>query len=137
MINEKRNAVRKSLERIHAIRGQGIGAAFAVHRGLGPGLLESADQTCRAYTPTKRGIAMERQKAMPVAYEEGSLDCGYRVDLLVERAVLGEDKAVDRFEPIPEAKRLASLKLSGRRVGLLIHFKVPVLKAGLRRRIHG
>ncbi len=115
-----------------------IGAAIAVHRELGPGLLESAyDEACLAYELTERGLNVERQKSLPVIYREVLLDCGYRIDLLVEEQIVVELKTVERVEPIHEAQLLSYLKLSGCKVGLLINFNVKVLKNGIRRLVFG
>lgn len=113
-----------------------IGAAIAVHRALGPGLLESAYEACLAYELMERGLKVERQKGLPVTYQGVQLDCGYRIDLLVEKQVVVELKAVERFEPIHEAQLLSYLKLSGCKVGLLINFNVSVLKNGIRRFVY-
>lgn len=114
-----------------------IGAAMAVHRELGPGLLESTYEACLAYELIERGLAVERQKELPVMYRGVKLDCGYRIDLLVEGAVVVELKAVERLEPIHEAQLLSYLKLSGCKVGLLINFNVRVLTHGIRRLVNG
>jgi len=113
-----------------------IGAAMAVHRELGPGLLESTYEACLAYELAKRGLAVERQKELPVKYRGVKLDCGYRIDLLVEEKVIVELKAVERLQPIHIAQVLSYLKLSGCNVGLLINFNVKVLKDGIRRLIN-
>jgi GxxExxY protein len=113
-----------------------IGAAIAVHRELGPGLLESAYEACLVYEVAERGLAVERQKALPIKYRNVKLDCGYRIDLLVEGKVIVELKAVERLEPIYEAQVLSYLKLSGCKVGLLINFNVKVLKNGIRRLVN-
>ena len=110
-----------------------IGAAICVHRELGPGLLESAYEACLAYELTERKLQIERQKALPVMYRGVELDCGYRIDLLVENHVVVELKAVESLEPIHDAQLLSYLKLSGCEVGLLINFNVKVLKDGIRR----
>jgi len=110
-----------------------IGAAIDVHRALGPGLLESAYQACLVFELVDRGLRVERQKPLPVVYREVRLDCGYRLDLLVDERVIVEIKAVDRLMPIHEAQLLSYLKLSGCKVGLLINFNVKVLKSGIRR----
>jgi GxxExxY protein len=110
-----------------------IGAAIEVHRALGPGLLESAYEACLAFELAQRGLRVERQKPLPVIYREIELDCGYRLDLLVEEAVIVEVKAVDRLMPIHQAQLLSYLKLSDCRVGLLINFNVKLLKDGIRR----
>ena len=116
-------------ELTHAI----IGAAIEVHRALGPGLLESAYEECLARELSLRGLQFERQKPVPVVYKEVKLDCGYRLDFLVEGKVVIELKAVEALAPIHDAIVLTYLRLSGCRLGLLINFHVPVLKDGVRR----
>ncbi|MCD6455457.1 MAG: GxxExxY protein [Methanophagales archaeon] len=120
-------------ERLNRITEGIIGAAIEVHRDLGPGLLESAYETCLAFELVERGLKVEQQKPLPVVYREVKLDCGYRLDLLVEEAVIVEVKAVDRLAPIHKAQLLSYLRLSGCKVGLLINFNVKVLKDGIRR----
>ena len=110
-----------------------VGAAMAVHKALGPGLLESAYEACLAFELAERELALEQQKAMPVTYRGVKLDCGYRLDLLVEGQVIVELKAVDKLQPIHEAQLLSYLKLSGCQVGLLINFNVKILRYGIRR----
>ena len=118
---------------INDLTNQIIGAAIAVHRDLGPGLLESAYEACLAFELAKRGLRVEQQKPLPVHYQGVDLDCGYRIDLLVEKRVIVELKAVERLEPIHNAQLLSYLKLSGLRLGLLINFNVLVLKNGIKR----
>ena len=120
-------------ERLDRITEGIIGAAIEVHRNLGPGLLESAYESCLAFELVERGLKVEQQKPLPVVYREVKLDCGYRLDLLVEEAVIVEVKAVDRLAPIHKAQLLSYLRLSGCKVGLLINFNVKVLKDGIRR----
>lgn len=110
-----------------------IGAAIEVHRNIGPGLLESAYEECIAYEMRLLELNFERQVPLPVTYKGVSLDCGYRLDYLVERAVVLELKAVDALVPIHEAQLLTYLKLGGWTIGLLINFNVPVLKQGVKR----
>lgn len=110
-----------------------IGAAIDVHRALGPGLLESAYEACLAFELAQHGLKVEQQKPLPIVYREVRLDCGYRLDLLVEGQVIVEIKAVDNLLPIHQAQLLSYLKLSGCKVGLLINFNVQVLKNGVRR----
>jgi len=112
-----------------------IGAAIEVHRQLGPGLLESAYEECLCHELHLRGLAFERQVALPVSYKGLQLDCGYRIDLIVEREVVVELKAVEKILPIHEAQLLTYLKISGKHVGLLINFDVPLLTQGIIRRI--
>lgn len=110
-----------------------IGAAIEVHRHLGPGLLESAYETCPAYELEQIGLTVERQKALPLVYKEIRLDQGYHLDLLVERTVIVELKVVERITPVHEAQVLSYLRFSGCEVGLLINFNVKLLKNGIRR----
>jgi GxxExxY protein len=112
-----------------------IGAAIEVHRELGPGLLESTYEECLCYELRKRGIGFQRQVALPVVYKEVCLDCGYRLDILVENAVVLELKAVEKLEAVHEAQLLTDLRLSKMKVGLLMNFNVPVLKDGIIRRV--
>lgn len=113
-----------------------LGAAIAVHRELGPGLLESAYEACLAYELVERGLHVEKQKALPITYRGINLDCGYRLDLLVENAVIVELKAVERLEAIHEAQLLSYLKLSQCPIGLLLNFNVIELRQGIRRLVH-
>jgi GxxExxY protein len=104
-----------------------------VHRALGPGLLESAYEACLVYELAQRGLKVEQQKPIPLVYKSVRLDCGYRLDLLVENTIIIEIKAVEELHPIHEAQLISYLKLSGFRVGLLINFNVRLLKDGIRR----
>jgi GxxExxY protein len=115
------------------LTGEVIGAAIEIHRTLGPGLLESAYEECFCYELQLRNINFERQKPLPVVFKEVSLDCGYRLDLLVMNALVVEIKAVETLLPIHEAQLLTYLKLGGWNIGLLINFNVPVLKNGIKR----
>ena len=110
-----------------------IGAAIEVHRALGPGLLKSTYEECMAREMQLSELTFERQVPLPVAYKGVKLDCGYRLDFLVERAVVLELKSTDTLRPIHEAQPLTYLRLGGWTVGLLINFNVPVLKNGIRR----
>jgi len=112
-----------------------LGAAVAVHRALGPGLLESAHQECLCYELSKRGVQFQRQVPLPIRYREVSLDCGYRLDIVVEAEVIVELKSVATLLPIHEAQLLTYLRLSGIRVGLLLNFNVARLKDGILRRV--
>ena len=121
---------------INSIPESIISAAIAVHRELGPGLLESAYESCLVYELLQQGLTVERQKALPVTYRGVKIDCGYRIDLLVEDAVIVELKAVERIDPIHEAQLLSYLKLSGYQIGLLINFNVRMLKQGIKRLVN-
>jgi GxxExxY protein len=114
-----------------------IGAAIAVHRELGPGLLESAYEACLVYELRQRGVRVEQQIPRPVFYKGLQLECGYRLDLLVEDQVIVELKAVEALLPIHEAQLLTYLKLRKLRLGLLINFNVPILKNGIKRLLNG
>jgi GxxExxY protein len=113
-----------------------IGAAIEVHRELGPGLMESAYEECLCHELSARGLAFQRQVPLPVRYKKVKLDCGYRMDLVVDQVVVLELKAVDALHPLHEAQRITCLKLSGLPVGLLINFNVGVLKDGIVRRVN-
>jgi len=112
-----------------------IGAAIEVHRQLGPGLLESAYEECLCHELHLLGLAFERQVDLPVSYKGLRLDCGYKIDLIVEREVILELKSVEKLLPVHEAQLLTYLKLSGKHVGLLINFNVPRLTQGIVRRV--
>ena len=120
-------------QELDGIVGRIIGAAIVVHRQLGPGLLESTYEACLAYELTEIGLSVERQKELPVVYRGIRIDCGYRIDLLVERRVVLELKAVEKMQPIHEAQLLSYLKLSSCKVGLLINFNVRLLCEGIKK----
>jgi len=107
-----------------------IGAAIEVHRALGPGLLESAYEECLCHELHLREITFERQLPLPVRYKNVSLDCGYRLDLVVEHVLVPEIKCVEHVLPVHEAQLLTYLKMTGKRVGLILNFNVPVLARG-------
>ena len=110
-----------------------IGGAIEVHRSLGPGLLESAYQACLAREMALRGLSFEQEMPLHLEYKGLQLDCGYRLDFLVEQTVILELKTVEALLPIHEAQLLTYLKLAGIKIGLLINFNVPVLKNGIKR----
>ena len=112
---------------------QVVDAAFSVHSKLGPGLLESVYETCLAHELSKRGIKTERQKRLPVGYDELHLDAGLRLDMLVGDSVVVELKAVEKVLPVHFSQLLTYLKLSGYRLGLLINFNSPLIKDGITR----
>ena len=122
--------------KINDVTEQIIAAAIDVHRELGPGLLESTYEACLVFELAERSLHVERQKALPVTYKGVRIDCGYRIDLLVDRQVIVEIKAVQALDAIHEAQLLSTLKLSGCHVGLLINFNVKLLKNGLRRLVN-
>ncbi len=110
-----------------------IGAAMDVHRVLGPGLLESAYESCLAHELTERRIGYERQKVLPVLYKGLRVESGYRIDLLIENVLVVELKAVEATLPVHEAQLLTYLRLGGWKLGLLLNFNVPLLKDGIKR----
>ena len=116
-----------------AITSDIISSAIKIHRRLGPGLLESAYEACLAYELQKLGRKIERQKPVPLYYEEVKLDCGFRADLVVDNTVAVELKCKEALHPVDEAQLLSHLRLLDRPIGLLINFHVLVLKDGIRR----
>jgi len=110
-----------------------IGFAIEVHKALGPGLLENTYQECLYYKLKKEGLKVEKEKPMPVIFEEVKLECGYRIDLLVEDKVVIELKSVEVLNDVHVAQTLTYMKLGGYKLGLLINFNVPLLKYGVRR----
>lgn len=113
-----------------------IGCAITVHKELGPGLLESAYQECLCYELLKQGLRVEKEKALPLVYNDVKLDIGYRIDLLVEGKVIVEIKSVDHLNDVHMAQVLTYLKLSNNKIGLLINFNVSQLTKGLKRVIN-
>ncbi len=110
-----------------------IGCAFKVHKQLGPGLLESTYEVCLNYELTNAGVNAERQKELPLVYNDIKLEAGYRIDLLVEKKVIVEIKAVEAIAPVHKAQILTYMKLSGAKLGLLINFNTTDLKEGIQR----
>lgn len=113
-----------------------IGAAIEVHKNLGPGLLESAYEECLCHELNLRGIKFERQKPLPLHYKGKVLDCGYRLDLLVDNSIVVELKSCEKIEPIHKAQLLTYLKLSKLNLGLLLNFNVPVMRDGVVRLVN-
>ena len=112
---------------------QVIGFAIEIHRHLGPGLLESTYEECVCYELNENGIRFKRQVPLPVVYKSVRLDCGYRIDIVVEERLILELKSTERLLPIHEAQVLTYMRLSGIPTGLLLNFNTPVLKDGIRR----
>ena len=115
------------------LTGAIIGMAIEVHRELGPGLLESAYEECLAHELRQSTVKFARQKPVPVTYKGLELDCGYRIDLLVEDQLVIELKSVEELIPLFDAQILTYMKLADKSIGLLINFNVPVLKSGIKR----
>jgi GxxExxY protein len=116
---------------ISNLTGEVIGAAIEVHKHLGPGLLESAYEECLCHELRLREIAYERQKPLAINYKQVRLDCGYRLDFVVEDKVILELKSCERIEDIHKAQLLTYLKLSGLQLGLILNFNVPIMKEGI------
>jgi GxxExxY protein len=116
---------------INELSSKIIGAAIEVHKALGPGLLESAYEECLTHELSLRGLVFERQKPVPIEYKGINLDCGYRLDVVVENRIILELKACNQIEPIHEAQLLTYLKLTGIQLGLLLNFNVPVMRDGI------
>ena len=122
--------------RVNKITETVIRCAMEVHRVLGPGLLESAYEECVTHEAIQQKLRVKRQVPLPVVYKGIKLDCGYRMDMVVEDLIVVEFKTVEGLLPVHEAQLLSYLKLSGLPVGLLINFHVPILKDGLKRIVH-
>ncbi|MBC6400627.1 MAG: GxxExxY protein [Ekhidna sp.] len=114
-----------------------IGLAIEVHSALGPGLLESAYQECLYYHIRKSGLSVEKEKPMPLIFEEVKLECGYRIDLLVENKLVIEIKSVEALNDVHLAQTLTYMKLGGYKLGLLVNFNTVLLKNGIKRIING
>jgi GxxExxY protein len=119
------------------ISGKVIGLAISVHSVLGPGLLESAYQECLYYKLRESGLYVEKEKPMPLVFEGVHLECGYRIDLLVENKLVIEVKSVEALSDVHLAQTLTYMKLGGYKLGLLMNFNVTRLKNGIKRVING
>ena len=118
---------------INKLSSKIIGAAIEVHKNLGPGLLESAYEKCLCHELKLRGLSFGNQKPLPVVYKGVDIDCGYRMDLVVEDTIILELKSCDTIEPIHKAQLLTYLKLTGLNLGLLFNFNVPIMRDGITR----
>ncbi len=116
---------------INQLSSKIIGAAIQVHKALGPGLLESAYEECICYELSYQGFSFERQKPLAINYKGIKLDCGYRLDTVVENTIILELKSCEKIEPIHKAQLLTYLKLSGLNLGLILNFNVPVMRDGI------
>ncbi len=116
---------------INQLSSKIIGAAIQVHKALGPGLLESAYEECICYELSYQGFSFERQKPLAINYKGVKLDCGYRLDIVVENTIILELKSCEKIEPIHKAQLLTYLKLSGLNLGLILNFNVPVMRDGI------
>ena len=118
---------------INELSSKIIGSAIEVHKALGPGLLESTYERCLCHELNLRNISFKTQKPLPVIYKGNKLDCGYRLNIVVEDSIIIELKACENLEPIHKAQVLTYLKLSGLNLGLLLNFNVPVMRDGISR----
>jgi GxxExxY protein len=116
---------------INKLSSRIIAAAIEVHKALGPGLLESGYEECICHELSLGGLSLERQKPLAVQYKGIDLDCGYRLDVVVENAIILELKSCDKIEPIHKAQLLTYLRLSGLKLGLLLNFNVPLMRDGI------
>ena len=116
---------------INELSSRIIGAAIEVHRTLGPGLLESAYEECLCHELSLQGLSFQRKKPLPVTYKENLLDCGYRLDIVVQNRIILELKSCEKIDPIHRAQVLTYLKLSGLNLGLILNFNVPVMRDGI------
>jgi GxxExxY protein len=116
---------------INGLSNKIIGAAIEVHKNLGPGLLESIYEECLCHELNLRGFSIERQKPLPITYKDKLLDCNYRLDIVVEGAIVLELKSCEKIEPIHKAQLLTYLKMSGFSLGLLLNFNVSVMRDGI------
>jgi GxxExxY protein len=116
---------------INELSSKIIGAAIEVHKALGPGLLESVYEECLCHELNLKGVSFERQKVLPVGYKGKQLDCGYRLDIVVEKVIIVELKSCERIEPIHKAQLLTYLRLSGLHLGLLLNFNTLMMRDGI------
>ncbi len=123
----------KTSEREEAVAAKIVDAAYSVHKALGPGLLEKVYEVCFCHELSKKGVSCQRQVDMPIKYDGITFDEGLRLDVMVEELIICEIKAVDKMNPVWEAQLLSYLKLTGKRIGFLINFNVPVVKNGIKR----
>lgn len=123
--------------RENEISGMIVDAAFKIHKGLGPGLLESVDEATMVYELKRRGLAVETQQGIPVVYEDVKLDLGFRADLIVDRMVLVELESIEQVAPVHRMQLLTYLRLTGLRLGLLLNFNVALIKDGITRVVNG
>lgn len=128
--------MKSGVENPNALTERILGACIEIHRALGPGLLESAYEECLCYELVLADIPFERQMTLPVAYKGVQLECGYRLDLLVEKTVVVEIKSIERILPVHEAQLLTYLRLTGVNVGLLVNFHSSVLMNGVKRMVN-
>ena len=127
------SSIDSDVEELNRLSNETIGAAIEVHRNLGPGLLESAYESCLSWELRQRGIAVENQVPVPIRYKGIALDEGYRIDMLVEGKLLLEVKSIDTVLPIHTAQVLTYLKMTGLRMALMLNFNVQLMRSGIKR----
>ena len=132
-VTRRHKSIKRNELEYENLTGKIIKAAIDVHKVLGPGMLESAYEECLFYELFQQGLFIERQKPVPVIYKNIKLDCGYRIDLLIEKKIIIELKSIEILAPIHVAQILTYMRFSGINVGLLINFNVTVLKNGIKR----
>jgi GxxExxY protein len=130
-------ATPEEMDRLNSISEKVIGAAIAVHKELGPGLLEAVYEVCLLKEMEQRGIEVSRQVDLPLYYKGQETGKNFRIDILVENEVIVELKSVEEISPLHEAQLLTYLKLTQKKLGLLINFNVPLLRDGIKRRVNG
>lgn len=121
---------------LNKLSGEIIGAAIEVHKNLGPGLLESTYEECLCFELSLQSIEFKRQVSLPVIYKDNKIDCGYRIDIVVEKSIILELKAIDSILPIHKAQLLTYLKLSNLRLGFLLNFNIPLMRDGIHRMVN-
>jgi len=134
-MNTANNNFKPITEREQWLTWQLMNIAITVHKALGPGLLESIYEKCFCYELSKRNIPFVRQQALPIVYNNMSLDEGLKIDLLVDDLIIIEFKAQENYHPVWEAQLLSYLKLTGKRLGYIMNFNVPLMKDGIKRMI--
>ena len=132
-MNHEGTKILEGEKKFEEVSGRVIGFAIEVHRTLGPGLLESAYEQCLCHELTQSGIAFQRQVPVPIVYKGLELECAYRLDLVVNRQLIVEIKAVEKLLPIHSAQLLTYLELTGIHAGLLMNFHTEVLRDGIKR----
>jgi GxxExxY protein len=130
------SSTKNDVDELNRLSSETIGAAIEVHRNLGPGLLESAYESCLAWELRQGGLDVQNQVPVPIRYKGLALDEGYRIDLLVEGKLILELKSIDRIQPIHTAQVLTYLKMTGLKMALMLNFNVLLMRSGIKRIVH-
>ena len=130
------SSTKNDVDELNRLSSETIGAAIEVHRDLGPGLLESAYESCLAWELRQGGLDVQNQVPVPIRYKGLALDEGYRIDLLVEGKLISELKSVDKIQPIHTAQVLTYLKMTGLKMALILNFNVLLMRSGIKRIVH-